>query len=210
MKKVLVIGGGGHAKVVISLLKKRDYTILGYLDPQDKGEILGVKYLGTDKELIKLAAQNPDCEAALGLGIMEPSAKRKQLIDALQDMGFQLPAIVSPHAIVNENVRLRAGVVICDGAVIGPGSEVGRGAIINTLASVDHDCLIADYAHIAPGATLCGGVTVGQNSIIGAGATVIQYKHVADNCLIGAGATVVEDCTVAGKYLGCPAKMQRR
>ncbi len=212
MTDIVVIGGGGHAKVIISIIKKmNDFRIIGYTDPDNRGNILGVEYLGGDDLLRQVIKDHPFAAAVIGVGMLKNSdvRKRKQLFDLANSLGLKLPPIISPDAIVNEGVKIGDGTVVMDGAVINSGSEIGAGVILNTNCSVDHDCNISDFAHIAPGATLSGGVTVGENILVGAGATVIEYKSIADNVIIGAGSVVVEDTIESGTYFGNPARLSR-
>lgn len=207
MKNIVIIGGGGHAKVIISILKKlKKFRILGYTANENNGEILGVACLGDDHMLTKIIRKNVKCGAVIAIGSVELSEKRVEIFERLVKLGYELPAIISPDSLVNEDVQIAEGTVVCDGAVINSGSRIGKGVIINTKASVDHDCNLADFAHVGPGAIICGGVVIGKNSIIGAGATVIQSKKIGRNCLVGAGAVVVGDCESAGTYLGVPAR----
>ncbi len=209
MEKIIVIGGGGHAKSVISVIKKMGrFQILGYIDLSDKGPILGVGYLGDDRQLASIKNRYPDCQAAIGIGYVELSSKREGIQQQLSALGFELPVLISPTAVINEDVRIGRGTVIHDGVIINVDSVIGECVILNTKSSIDHDCRIGNFVHIAPGATLNGGVIIGKNSIIGTGSTIIQYKSVCDNCVIGAGAIVVEDCQNSGIYLGIPAEMK--
>lgn len=203
MKEIIVIGGGGHAKVVISILKKlKGYKVVGYTDLKDRGIILGEEYIGTDENTI-----NCDISlAAIGIGITNKIKKREKIINSYLGKGFSFPAIISPDAIVNEDVYIGTGTVVMDGAVINSGTKIDNYSIINTKSSIDHDCKIGNYVHIAPGAILCGGVQVGSNSLIGAGSTVIQYKTIAENCIIGAGSVITKDCLESGTYVGIPAR----
>lgn len=207
MKEIIVIGGGGHSKSVICLIKKLgDFRIIGYLDNVDKGSILGIGYLGNDNYLKKIINDYPDCSAVIGIGNLKISSQRRDLKEKLEQAGFKLPALISPTAIINEEVRIGNGSVIMDGVIINSGSSIGECAIINTASVIDHDCNLGDFVHLAPSATLSGGVEIGENSIIGAGATVIQYKKICVNCIIGAGAVVTDDCNLAGTYVGVPAR----
>ncbi len=207
MSEIVVIGGGGHAKVLISVLRKLPaFKIIGYLDPKNAGKILGVLRLGDDRMWREIKSQYPNCCAALGVGAASINLSRQQLIEKLEKSGFSLPAIVSPRAVVNEDVILGGAAMVFDGAVIQPGARIGRGVIINTRASVDHDCDIRDYVHVAPGAVLGGGVIVGEHAFIGLGASVAPYRKIGERCLIGAGATVVDDCLEPGTYVGTPAR----
>jgi UDP-perosamine 4-acetyltransferase len=210
MSKIVVIGGGGHAKVIISILNRIDeYQVAGYTDLVDKSEILGAPYLGDDAVLEEAIGDFRPCAAVIGFGILGLSdiEKRSAVATKLKALGYSLPAIVAPGAIVSVDVEIGDGTVIFDGAVVNAGSILGRYAIVNTSSSVDHDCALGDSVHIAPGATLGGGVRVGDNSFVGAGATVINGIHIAANCVIGAGAVVIRDCRENGKYLGVPARL---
>jgi sugar O-acyltransferase (sialic acid O-acetyltransferase NeuD family) len=208
MKKILVVGGGGHAKVLISIIKKlKEYEVLGYTDFNDNGKILDVNYLGKDEGLADILHSNPNCYAAIGIGGGEINYKRKEIFDYLKKIGFNLPCIASPNAIINEEVSIGEGSVIFDGAIINAYSEIGVGVIVNTNTTVEHDCKIGDYVHIAPGVTINGGVKIGNYSFIGAGATIIQYKTIGEDCIIGAGAVVIDDCLKSGRYVNVPARL---
>lgn len=209
-KKILIIGGGGHAKSLISVIKKsKMFKIIGYVDIKDHGRILGIPYLGTDQDLKRIAKKFRCFLAALGIGTTALSHKRRQIVEELTALGFQWPAIVSPTAIINEEVVLGQGTVVFDGAIINAGTSAGQGCIFNTGCIVDHDCAIGDFVHIAPGAVLSGGVVVGDNCLLGTGVKVIQCVSIARDCLIGAGAVVVKDIKKAGTYVGVPACLKK-
>ena len=207
MDKIVIIGGGGHAKVVISILKKiNTYEIVGYTDVKNRGEILGVKYIGNDSILKKLY-RNGIKNAVLGLGFIKSNKKRKNVLKEISNIDFNYPAIISNNAIINEDVTTGMGTVITDGVVINSGTQLANFCIINTRSSIDHDCMIKNHTHIAPGVTLSGGVEIGDNVLIGTGANIIQYKKVVDNAIIGAGSTVVKDINESGLYGGIPTKL---
>jgi len=206
MDAIVVVGGGGHAKVVISILRKLNrYRILGYTDLKDNGAVAGAPYLGSDRELVALAAGPRKLNAVLALGQVGLGKPRYELWTRLYLPALSFPLIVSPDAIVNEGVSGGEGAVVMDGAVINSGATLGRGAIVNTNSTIEHDVLLADWVHVAPGATISGGVSVGRFSMIGAGATVIEGIKIAAGCTVGAGATVVHDLTERGVYVGSPA-----
>lgn len=210
MDAIVVIGGGGHAKVVISILRKLDrFRILGYTDLKDNGTKGGVPYLGADEELASMARAPKELNAALGVGQVGLGEHRCELWMRLTRLNFpalSFPLIVSPDAVVNEEVSGGEGAVVMDGAVINIGAAIGRGVIVNTNSTIEHDVTLADWVHIAPGATVSGGATVGSFSMIGAGATVIEGVKITDRCMVGAGATVVHDLTQPGVYVGSPAR----
>lgn len=204
---IVVIGGGGHAKVVISILRKlKRHRILGYTDLKDIGALAGVPYLGSDSELAGLAIEQNKVSAVLAVGQVGLGKLRHDLWAKLHSFALPFPLIVSPDAIVNEGVSGGEGAVVMDGAVINCGAKIGRGAIVNTNSTIEHDVVLEDWVHVAPGATISGGVTVGRFSMIGAGATIIEGKKIAAGCLVGAGATVVRDLTEPGVYVGSPAQ----
>ena len=203
MEEIIVIGGGGHAKVVISILKKiGKYKIIGYTDIKNQEPILGIEYIGTDEDINDYNVSM----AAIGIGVLENFKIRYEIINNYIKKGFTFPKILSPNAIVNEEVFIGEGTVLMDGVVINSGTSIGNFSIINTRSSVDHDCKIGDFVHIAPGVTLSGGVQIGNNSLIGIGATVVQYKTIGQNCIIGAGSVITKDCLESGKYAGIPMK----
>jgi len=211
MTDIVVIGGGGHAKVIISIIKKiKDFRIIGYTDLADRGDILGVEYLGSDELLRQVIRDHPSVTAVVGVGMLKNSDahKRKQLFDLADSLGLNLPPIISPDAIINEDVEISDGTVVMDGVVINSGTVIGEGVILNTNCSVDHDCKVGSFTHVAPGATLSGGVTVGKNVLVGTGAVVIQHKEIVDNVLISAGSTVVKDILKTGTYFGSPARLK--
>ena len=207
MDEIVVVGGGSHAKVVLSILRKlNQHCILGYTDLKDNGGLLAASYLGSDGELAALASSSRELKAVLALGQVGVGHSRYELWRRLNLLSLCFPFIVSPDAVLNEGVSGGEGAVVMDGAVINFGATVGRGAIVNTNSTVEHDVILGDWVHVAPGATICGGVTVGSFSMIGAGATVIEGIQIATCCVVGAGATVVHDLTEQGVYVGNPAR----
>lgn len=205
--RIVIVGGGGHAKVLISVLRKLSWDLAGYTDKRDNGVILGVPYLGDDAIMAALLDKDRFCRSAIiGLGKMDTSPKRINLQDEIKALGFDFPIAVSPQGVVNEEVRLGPGTVVMDGAVINCGTVIGDASIINTNSTVEHDCRIGNNVHIASGATIGGAVTVGSNCMVGAGANVIQGVTICADCLVGAGATVVKDLVVPGTYVGTPAR----
>lgn len=208
-EKMVMVGGGGHAKVVASIVKKLGtFEILGYTDNENRGQLLNMPYLGTDEVLGHLKEQYLHLSAVLGIGYLGEGDARQRLVEKLRTIGITIPAIVSPQAIINEEVEIGEGTVVMDGVVVNSGTRIGNYVIVNTRASIDHDCEIGDFTHIAPGVTLSGGVKVGARTLVGVGATVVQYKTIGDQCLIGAGAVVTTDCSESGVYIGIPARRQ--
>lgn len=208
-RTVVVLGGGGHAKVLISVVRKLPWTILGYVDPRDVGPVLGVPHAGGDDVLPALLARNPGCAAAMGVGKVDATARRAGIQAAAEALGYRFPTFVSPDALVNDEVELGAGTAVFDGAVLNPGVITGPTCVVNTNATVEHDCQFGTNVHIGPGATVSGGVTIGDHTFVGAGAVVIHGVRIAEACMIGAGAVVTGDLTEPGTYVGAPARRIR-
>jgi sugar O-acyltransferase (sialic acid O-acetyltransferase NeuD family) len=207
MKDIVVIGGGGHAKVVIAVLKSvQKHLIRGYVALSDAGCILGVPFLGDNAVLEKLGAERTSPAAALGIGQLDCGDKRSSIVDLLERLGFEMPAILSPSAILREVEGVGQGTFVGDGALVNPGARVGKHCILNTRSVVEHDCVLGDFVHVAPGATLGGGVSVGERCLLGLGVNVIQGVTIAARTIVGAGATVIDDIIEPGIYVGCPAR----
>lgn len=206
MRKIAIIGGGGHAKVVSSIiLKLREYEIIGYTDAEDMGELLGIPYLGNDDSFINIFRDKIEF-VTLGIGQIETSEIRKSIVKKYEEANFKFPTIVSPTAIINRNVQIGNGTTIMDGVVINIDTTIGAYSIINTNSTVEHDCNIGNYVHIAPGVTLSGGVTIQDNSLIGTGSNIIQGINIVSGVVLGAGSTVHKDIVLPGVYVGNPLR----
>lgn len=194
-RDMVLIGGGGHAKVVIDAVKNSDrYEICGIVDPKlpQGTSVLGIKVLGGDgilRGIFKKGIEN----AFIGIGSISDCSLRKKIYGDLKRIGFRLPFIAHQKAVIAEDAEIGEGTFVAAGAIINPGTTIGRNAIINTSSSVDHDCTIGDFVHIAPGVILSGGVRVGEETHIGTGAKVTQYVTIGKRCTIGAGQTIRHD-----------------
>ncbi len=191
----ILIGAGGHAKVVRELAELCGANILGVCDPKFQGacnEIWnGLKALGGDEYLSEV---NPQKVLLLnGIGMMPGSRIRQGVFERFTAMGFHFPSLVHPFAWLSHDASLGDGVQLMAGCVVQPGARVGVNTIINTRSSVDHDSCLGEHCHLAPGATLCGDVSVGAGSFIGAGATITHGVTVAPRTFIKAGSLTAKD-----------------
>jgi sugar O-acyltransferase (sialic acid O-acetyltransferase NeuD family) len=207
METVWVIGGGGHAKVVIAtLLAAGDFAIAGILDddPRRRGDrVLGVDIVG-DTSLETLARWGVGC-AVIAIG---SNRTREQVAERCAGR-VAWAAVVHPRAYVAPGASLGAGTVVFAGAIVQPDTVIGRHAILNTGCSVDHDGHVGDFAHIAPGARLAGGVTVGTGSLVGLGAVVLPGRSVGAWATVGAGSVVTSDVPDGTVVMGVPARPSR-
>ena len=208
-RSIVVFGGRGHGRVVIDALRAgAEFTPVAVEDPDLSGEVDGVPVIVGRDAAAALRAAGVDA-AAIGVGsVGDPALRRRLHAEALED-GFALPPIVHPRATVAATATLSPGCFVAAGAVIGPGTRVGEGALINSNAVVDHDCVVGDFAHIAPGATLSGAVTVGDGAHVGAGAAVIQESHIGAGAMVGVGAAVIGDVPDGAVAVGVPARHER-
>jgi sugar O-acyltransferase (sialic acid O-acetyltransferase NeuD family) len=201
---VIMVGGGGHAKVLISMLLLQHRTVLGFVDlTPDLPSVLGVAQLGDDSAVLMRAPE--EIRLVNGVGSIGSTGARREAYERFRDKHYTFDSVIHCSAIMAPDVELGNGVQIMAGAVVQPGSRVGDNSIINTGARVDHDCSIDAQVHIAPGATLCGNVRVGRGSHVGAGATVIQGIELGENTIVGAGAVVLRGVTDGETVVGVPA-----
>jgi sugar O-acyltransferase (sialic acid O-acetyltransferase NeuD family) len=204
----LIIGAGGHGRVVADVIGLLRRDLLGYLD-QDHSlhgqPIQGVKVLGGDDHLKKV----PPGQVVLanGIGAVTSLDPRLQAFMRLSAAGYLFEALVHPSAIVATSASLASGTQIMAGAVVQAGARIAENAIVNTGAIVDHDCTIGRHSHVAPGATLCGNVQIGERCYVGAGSTIIQGIRIGDGAFVGAGAVVVSDVAAAVRVAGVPARI---
>lgn len=204
---VIVLGAGGHAKVVIDLLRANGMPV-GFCVAGDSGvaTCLGVPVVAGDSELHRLfKSGHRQFFPAVG----DNALRRRLSIQALQ-LGFEMVNAISPRAVLSASVRVGRGVAIMEGVVVNADSRVGDLAIVNTCATVDHDCDIGDGAHIAPNCTLAGGVHVGEGAFIGAGSVIIPGIRVGENSTVGAGSVVVRDVPGSVVAYGNPARVVKR
>ncbi len=195
---VLVVGGGGHAKVVIATLHALGHVAAGVLDddPATEGaSVLGVPVVGSTDRLRTHVGP-----AVLAVG---SNGVRQRLAETYADTEWL--SLVHPRATVHSSVHLGLGTVVFAGAVVQPDVTVGQHVVVNTGATVDHDGHIDDFAHLAPGVHLSGGVTVGEGALLGVGACVAPGITVGAWGVVGAGAAVVRDLPPNVTSIGVPA-----
>jgi len=210
-KRLILIGGGGHCKVVISILKKlKNLDIVGVIDNYKVGDsVEGIKVIGTDENLEDFYKEGIQY-ALITIGSVKDNRKRWNLFKMTQKIGCKFPIIISPEAIVDDSVEIGEGTVIMPGCIVNIDSTIGKNTIINTGATIDHDCKIGNHCHIAPGVHVSGGVEVGDLSFIGIGSTIIQGIKIGKNVTLGAGSVVIKDIPDKVVAVGNPAKIMKR
>jgi UDP-perosamine 4-acetyltransferase len=209
--ETIIVGAGGHGRVVLDALSVAGGRIVGFTDANSAlhgSRLLGVPVLGADTALSAYSKETT--RLANGIGSIGNSFQRRTNQEALAKSGWRFMTVVHPRAVIAADVVLEEGVQVMAGAVLQPGVRVGTGTIINTGAVVDHDCRIGCFSHIAPGATLSGGVTLGVECHVGTGASIIQGISLGDKTVVGAGAVVVSDHPGGRTLIGVPARAVKR
>ena len=208
--RIVVVGAGGHARVVLeSLVALGVYEIVGLTDPdQSKWRTLlgGYPILGGDDVLPTLRSEGVD-GAIIALG---SNRLRARLFECVIALGFKMVNAIHPWSWISPSAQIGNGVVVMAGAVINANAQVGDNTIINTSATVDHDCCIGDHVHIAPGCHLGGNVQVGIGTLVGISASVIPDRRIGQWSIVGAGAVVVRDLPDNCVATGVPATVKDR
>lgn len=202
-KQVVIIGAGGHAKVIADIIKKSGDIIYGFLDDNKAiGEkvIEEYKILGKIDECMHFQEMNKQLYFVIAIG---NNYIRKSIYEEYR---LNYYTAIHPTAVIGMQVNIEQGTVVMANACINSNATIGKNCIINTGAIVEHDNIIEDYVHISPNDTLCGTVKVGAFTHIGAGTVIKNNISITSDCIIGAGATVVKDIEEKGTYVGIPAK----
>lgn len=200
-KCLVIIGAGGHGLVAEDIAKLSGYSKVLFLDDAEK---TAAPTVGKTEDFVKYL---PDADFFIAIG---NSKIRQTLFQKLMEQNASVVSLIHPSATLAASAKVGKGVLIAAGAVINPCAVLEEGVIVNTHSSVDHECQVGAYSHIAVGAHLCGNVSVGKNCWIGAGAVVIQNLSIADGTTVGAGAVVVKAIEKADIFVGVPAKILPR
>jgi sugar O-acyltransferase (sialic acid O-acetyltransferase NeuD family) len=201
-KPIAIIGYSGHAYVIIDILSNSGRLVTAYCDQDEKAKNpYHLQYLGKETEALR-RLKKFDYFACVGHnGIREKI--QKQMAELI---GNPINAI-HPSAVISSSVTMGTGIMIAANATINPLVELGQGIICNTSCTIDHECIIGDFAHIAPGAVLCGNVKVGRGTFVGANAVIRQGISIGNNVMIGAGTVVVKDIPDNTTVVGNPQRV---
>ncbi|PGZ63128.1 acetyltransferase [Bacillus cereus] len=200
--KLLIIGAGGHGKVIADIaLKMNKWECVAFLDDSEEVKTLtGIKIIGKSADVSKYIK---DYDIFVGIG---NNTIREKVQEQLESQGASIPVLIHPNAVIGAQVFLELGTVVMAGTVINCCTQIGKGCIINTASTIDHDNIIEDYVHISPGAHLAGTVRVGRGTWLGIGTVVSNNINITDSCRIGAGTVVTKDISESGTYVGVPAR----
>ena len=205
---IVILGSGGHARVVADACARAGRSVAGFLDPEVRpGDRRGdLEVLGNDG-LLADARFMREHDFIVGVG---DQRERIRLAREVNDRGGQLTSLIHPSAVMAPGIPIGAGSVILAGAVVNVGTKIGRCVIIHSNATVDHDGQLEDGIQVCPSAALAGEVTCRREAFIGIGARVIQGRTIGERAVVGAGAVVIEDVPPDVTVVGNPARIVRR
>lgn len=205
--RVAVFGAGGHGRVVGDILESGGrHELVAYLDDDraKEGQRLGRTPVRAAGGRLREVARELRFEGvALGIG---DNNVRARIVDRAREAGLEVVQALHPKSVLASSVTLGEGVVVMAGAVVNPFVQLAEGSVVNTSASVDHDCIVRRYAHLFPGARLGGTVDVGEFSYIGMNASVLQNCRIGARATVGAGAVVLKDVEDGSTVVGVPAR----
>lgn len=203
-ESVIIIGAGGHGKVIADMICQSGDRVEGFLDDNPKlgKSFIGFPVLGRISEYRRY----PEAKYVVAIG---SAVIRERIVSELKNVNWY--TAVHPRAVIsNLETEIGEGTVIMANAVINPGTKIGKHCIINSGAIIEHDNKIEDFVHVSVGAKLAGTVHIGKGSWIGIGAVVRNNLSVCAGCTVGAGGVVVKNLELPGVYLGVPAKMHEK
>jgi len=193
-KPLLILGGGGHAGVLVDILRQQNREILGVVSPEKPYNCKifeSIPHYDCDEDVLRFDKR--EVRLVNGIGSLPKKNLRTKMYQRFIAIGYKFETVVESTAIVSTYAELNKGVQVMAGAIIQTGATIGANSIINSGAIVEHDCNIGMYNHIAPGATLSGQVQTADNVHVGTGASVIQAVFIGNNSIIGAGSTITKN-----------------
>lgn len=203
MKKIVLVGGGGHCASCIDVIEQEgQFQIVGIIDMPDKRDttLLGYPIIGNDEELPKLVETYQ--YFLVTLGQIKSPQRRIVLFERLLQLGAKLPIIASPHAYISRHATVGAGTIVMHNALINAGATVGTNCIINSCALIEHDAVVGDHCHISTGSILNGGTQVAECTFVGSGSVVRDNIRIGSHSLIGGGVSVMEEVPDNSFYTG--------
>jgi UDP-perosamine 4-acetyltransferase len=202
MRKLLILGAGGHGRAVSDLAGEVGWTVAGHTDATGASRP-GI--LGSDADIEKLARTGAIDAAVVGIG-NSALPRRAELFRLLHDSGIAIPALVHPRAVLSRSCRVGDGSVVFAGCVLGAGVDMGVNGVCYAGVIVEHDSRIGDHCYLSPGAVVCGQVTLERGAFLGAGAVVVPGVRVGADAVVAAGAVVVDDVPAGATVIGVPAR----
>lgn len=212
-EQIIILGAGGHARVIADILSRQRRSLLGFMDDHVNGDVVGLPCLGPISNLESVVASLGDGCVSLVVGIGD-NHTRYRVVERIRHVvvkhQISFATVLDPSSVISVNAQLGPGTVVMPNAVVNSGARVGSHTIINTAATVDHDCIIGDFVHLSPGVHLAGNVVVQCGAHLGIGAVVIPGVRIGSWTIVGAGSSVVRDIPDGVVAYGVPATARRQ
>ncbi len=204
--KVLGYGAGGHASIIIDIIKsQKKFRILGLIDKKiSKKKLLGVSVIGNDDKLVHLKKKTN--KIFLGVADILNPKKNYEIFLKLKKTGFKIISIIDQSCLISKTVKYGEGFKAFPGAIVNANCKIGKNVLLNTGCIIEHDCVLEDNVQIGPGAYIGGNVLIKKNSFIGLGSRINNNIIIEENCIIGSGSVVVNNIKKNQKFAGIPAK----
>lgn len=202
-KTLYIFGCGGHARSIISAVRRMDLERKIVLVDDNCKENEVILSCLTMNEVLFWSQEEKEFSYIMGIG---DNSRRSLCYEKMEAAGGKAENVLALSALIGTGVGIGKAVYIGEKAFVGPESKIGNDTIINTAVVVEHECCIGDHVHVAPNATICGRCKIGNNVFVGAGSIVIDKINICDNVTIGAGSVVIKDITTPGVYVGSPAR----
>ena len=197
MKRVIVIGAGGHGKVIADIIRLSGDEVVGFIDDKNPSELPDFNIVGTTADIGK-------CYCWYFPAVGECDTREHLMMHKVKWY-----TAIHPASTIAQGVKIGEGSCVMANSVINPGAVLGKGVIVNTAATIDHDCRISSFVHIAPGAHISGSVSVGEKCWIGIGALICNNIDICSGCIIGAGTVIIKNIDEVGTYVGVPSRKIR-
>ena len=206
MKRLAIIGSGGHSKVIAEVAISAGWDTIDFYDDKVTATPItaGHSIQGNVEQLFEKTDLYDGFHVAIG-----NNRVRLNVLNQLLNLGLSCPSIIEPSSIISKSASIGAGSSVMAKVVVNANTSLGKGVILNTSCSVDHDCKISDGAHISPGSNLAGNVSVGKCSWVGIGSAIIQGMAIGNNSIIGAGSVVIRDIPNDVTVVGNPSRVKR-
>lgn len=209
-KSYVLWGSAGHAKVLAEIIKNQGDKVVALFDNSVVDPALpGVPIYYGAEGFFSWASAQDDLNDVSGLAAIGGALGRDRVAihDLFRSKGLRIPVLSHPSAIISPTAQIGVGTQLLSLSIVAADSCIGEACIINHRASVDHECVLGNGVHLAPGATLCGCVKVGDYAFIGAGAVVLPRLFIGQDAVVGAGAVVIHDVPAGATVVGNPARV---
>lgn len=204
----ILIGAGGHSKVICDALLLEGELVKGFFDDnEDNRKTDKIEYFGKITDILNCSNEFiAEHRFIISIG---NNTVRKQIVALLEPKRLNYGTVIHPSAIIASDVNIGEGSVILANVVVNSATSIGNHAILNTSSSIDHDNVIDDFVHISPGVHTAGGVEIGEGTHIGIGSNILPMKKIGYWCIIGGGTLVNKDINSNLLAYGVPVKVKK-